>query len=697
MMLPGLTGPGGPEAIPGMEQNSQMQRNLNDYYARWWSTYAAGQQDESGEIPNFEDGFGSGGGSAFDKEALQRLADRAAKGLPIEEPPLVVFKPAPMPEPMESTIPPEPPVDEGGECECGEPYLAKAKFCSNCGNKLGLAAVPPPQAATFSSTTPPSVSQPVPPPQQVQLPRGPITLKGFLRPAEPQKPKKDDDALQNMMERLQGNVVQTKQAMEMGAMAPTRPPPPPGPPGMGMGILGAEDDPRTRADYEFEALLGRMQSAQQTEDIENVARELLIRFPSFTPPQVVELLTKVNGTPSMQQYQNGELLAELCRMCPQRLKELSSGQFTTLTSTLASWTRHPNIPKSTRFKDFSKAYFQAASMDMSTRLMAYQPHELNCCLAAFVSVGFSDHKFFASVGRAALARHSSFAPVQLTALLAILSEMRLMQTDLFNAAAAFLSTRAKDLRPVDITRVLRSFAKCGVQHQGLCKGLGDEVCHRYRDKSAAQFKAEDLVEICWAMVVLQHYHEGVFRLMFKVLEKSPTIASDALLQLFEFHLAMDAEYKDDYERFRPDQDMLDQLEDHYKDNRRDERRCSEKHRNDVASVLKSLVEGSVHVNHRTSFSLLVDVVALRKRSSADGFIHVDVDSSVTQVRSLDQDDPAQAAVIVEGAVALRRRILSKSGLRLVAVRESEWRDLDDSKDKRRYLRSLLTNLGDVLQ
>eukprot|EP00932_Pfiesteria_piscicida_P016989 SRR837773.3892.p1 GENE.SRR837773.3892~~SRR837773.3892.p1 ORF type:complete len:298 (-),score=108.33 SRR837773.3892:179-1006(-) len=275
--------------------------------------------------------------------------------------------------------------------------------------------------------------------------------------------------------------------------------------------------------------------------------------------------------------------------------------------------------------------------------------------------------------------------------------MRLMQTDLFNAAAAFLSTRAKDLRPVDITRVLRSFAKCGVEHKGLCKGLADEVCARYRDKSSATFKAEDLVEICWALAVLQHFHEGVFRLMFKALEKSPTIASDSLLQLYEFHLAMDAEHKNEYERFRPESHLIDQLEDHYKDNRRDERRCSENRRSDVASVLKSLVEGSVHVNHRTSLSLLVDVVALRKRSSSDGFIHVDLDSSVTTVRSLDQDDPAQAATIVEGSVALRRRILQKTGLRLVTVRESEWRDLDDSKDKRRYLRGLLTNLGDVLQ
>merc|ERR1719310_787759 len=100
-----------------------------------------------------------------------------------------------------------------------------------------------------------------------------------------------------------------------------------------------------------------------------------------------------------------------------------------------------------------------------------------------------------------------------------------------------------------------------------------------------------------------------------------------------------------------DEDRANQLKEHYRENRKDERRCSERQRNDVASVLKSLVDGSVHVNHRTSLGLLVDVAALRKRSSTDGFVHVDLDSNITVVRSLDQDEPATAALITEGAVA----------------------------------------------
>jgi len=443
----------------------------------------------------------------------------------------------------------------------------------------------------------------------------------------------------------------------------------------------------------------RMQAAQAPEEIEHMGKEILIRFPTFRPEHVAELLHKVDAAQGLQQ--NGDFLAELSRMLIPRLKEFTSTQFTSLTSTFASWStdaRGDKRKRLGRFAEFSKAFFNAASAEMSSRLMEFAPHEINCCLAAFVSVGFSEHKFFASVGRAALARHSSFAPVQLTALLAILSEMRLVHNDLFNAAATFLSTRAKELRPVDIIRVLRSFAKCSVQHQGLCKSISDEVVTRMRDKSvASSFKIEDICEITWTLCVLQHYNETLFRLMFKGLEKNPMIATDALNQLYETHLVLDSEYKEAYARYRMEPDMVQILLDHYKENRKDERRCSERQRNDVASVLKSLVDGSVHVNHRTSTGLLVDVAALRKRSSTDGFIHVDLDSAITVVRSLDQEETSVASFVIEGPVALRRRILLKHGLRLVTVRESDWRDLDDSKDKRRYLRQLLSNLGDVLE
>ena len=50
--------------------------------------------------------------------------------------------------------------------------------------------------------------------------------------------------------------------------------------------------------------------------------------------------------------------------------------------------------------------------------------------------------------------------------------------------------------------------------------------------------------------------------------------------------------------------------------------------------LRNSSRGEVHVNHRTSTGLLVDVAALRKRNSSDGFTHVDVDCATTVVRCL---------------------------------------------------------------
>lgn len=714
--MPGLPGMPPMPGMPGMQpEDRQMSQNMNDYYARWWATYQNPDQNKNKMNSFVPDG------PAFDKDALAKLAAKASEPEP-EMPPL-----PPEPEPVESAFNPS---------HRGVP-ISSLPLMSDPGmmaappvpDDSSYRSMPPPSDPGFSDQVRSSASSAPPLPSDVFDPEAGVTgsgpavsstagterrppMKGFgipMKTTEPPKAQKDNDSVQKMMERLQGNVQQDKQARKDGEDAPapvqvrmqmrsTR-----GGPqaslaqmleGGGAALPFGNENFRTRADVEFEALLGRMPAAQSTEDVETLGREILIRFNSFSPQQITELLQKIDSSAGLQ---NGDFQAELSRVLIPRLKEFNSAQFTTLTSTFASWSNDARgNKKKGRFSEFSKAFFLAASAEMTSRLMEYAPHEINCCLAAFVSVGFSEHKFFASVGRAALARHSSFAPVQLTALLAILSEMRLVHVDLFNASAQFLSTRAKELRPVDVIRVLRSFSKCGVHNHGMCRAIGDEVVLRVRMKSST-FKVEDLCEISWAFCVLSYYHEDMFRTTFKELEKSPMISTDALIQVYECHLTLDCEHRSEYSRYRMDNDLAHALQDHYREHRKDERRCSERQRNDVASVLKSLVDGSVHVNHRTSTGLLVDVAALRKRSSTDGFIHVDLDSAVTVVRSLDQEEASPSSIIIEGPVALRRRILAKHGLRLVTVRESEWRDLDDSKDKRRHLRSLLSSLGDVLE
>lgn len=391
---------------------------------------------------------------------------------------------------------------------------------------------------------------------------------------------------------------------------------------------------------------------------------------------------------------HGEFLSEISRLLASRLKDCSSMQLATLMSSFLLWKSDTRE----RFSEYAVDLATAAFSDLPSRLMEMAPHELNCCLAGVMCLGFADKKFFVVLGRSVVARHKTFGLVQLTALLSILAEMRLVHVDLFTSAAQVICPRVRELRPVDVMRVLRSFAKCNVQHETLCHAFSVDVVGRFKDKGPnAGFTVEDLCEIAWIMCILQSYNEELFRLVISQLEGAPKVTTDSLCMLYECHLALESEFKDAYAGFRISPEKVQSLLDIYRQNRKDARRCSERVRSDVTSVLKSLVEGTVKANHATSIGLLADVVALRKRSSADGYIHIDIDSALTSVRPLDQEDIAAATPTLDGSVAFKRRLMQKHNLRLIVVQENEWRRLDDSKDKRRHLRSLLATLGDVLE
>jgi len=273
------------------------------------------------------------------------------------------------------------------------------------------------------------------------------------------------------------------------------------------------------------------------------------------------------------------------------------------------------------------------------------------------------------------------------------AEVRLAHLDLMNAAAQFIVPRTKEMRKVDLMRMARTFAKCSIRCDPLCQAIGNEAMGRLKKGTTdATFKVEELCELSWIFCCLQFYHEGVFKAMFDQLGEMPEVSTDTLCLVYEIHLVLDSEHKEAYEKYRMDDEEVTDLLEHYKENRKDVRRCSEKTRSDVANVLKSLVEGEVSANRRTSTGLLVDVAALRKQTSTDGFIHVEIDSAMTVIRALDQEESSQSSLLIEGPVALRRRILEKHGLVIVSLRESDWKKLDDTRDKRRYLRAQLSAL-----
>merc|ERR1719440_891016 len=158
-------------------------------------------------------------------------------------------------------------------------------------------------------------------------------------------------------------------------------------------------------------------------------------IPVRQDPALEALLQKLQSIrpETVNGFSKGEFSGEVGKLLTPRLREFTGSQFASLMGTFMSW-----LCADPAAAEKSRSFYLSASTEMASRLMEFSPHEMNCCLASLISSSYSDLRFFAQVGRAALARHSSFGPVQLTALLSLLSEVRLVHLDLFNAAAQFI-------------------------------------------------------------------------------------------------------------------------------------------------------------------------------------------------------------------------------------------------------------------
>eukprot|EP00913_Durusdinium_trenchii_P035837 g33535.t1 len=279
-------------------------------------------------------------------KALQRLADRAQAG-ELEEP-VVPPPPPPLPDHMSMDM---------GQMGYGQGMEEGSVVQSILGLRSNSMSSPPdaPPAPPVPSVLPGS-AQPMTFGTSQRKMSELTTLKGFLRRGafddETPQTKKDADSVQKMLERLQGNVSETKQSVQLQAQMGTRPGPPkaafPG------AMPEAGDDPRTQADFQFEALLSRAQMANDQLSLDHVAREILIRFPSFTSQQNIDLMQKMETAPALRDHQNGDFLAELCRLLASRLRELTSMQFTSACSTVAAWSADPKRRRAPLFAQLSK-------------------------------------------------------------------------------------------------------------------------------------------------------------------------------------------------------------------------------------------------------------------------------------------------------------------------------------------------------
>merc|ERR1712232_764788 len=137
-------------------------------------------------------------------------------------------------------------------------------------------------------------------------------------------------------------------------------------------------------------------------------------------------------------------------------------------STLLVWSAETRD----RFVEKAGNVLSVVTAEMSERLMELAPTEVNCCLAALFAIGFADYKFYSAVCRTVRARQQGFGPGHFAAFLCVLSEMRMVHNDLFQAAGLASSVRAREMRATEALRLLRAFAKCNQPHEGLCQAIG---------------------------------------------------------------------------------------------------------------------------------------------------------------------------------------------------------------------------------
>lgn len=362
-----------------------------------------------------------------------------------------------------------------------------------------------------------------------------------------------------------------------------------------------------------------------------------------------------------------------------------------------------------RLTEATRTFFNAASVEVMQRLMEMAPGDLARTTAALVSVGMGSTKLLASVARGAVARADRFTTAQLISLVEAFERARCYHTALFEAAKRSLKANVKDVAPKDVLRCMLSLAACGMNGEGLAQVVGDLL-----PKTAIAtgvFTAEESCSLAWAFCALDLYHDKLFQEVFSALEDSPLQSNQALCQLYEIHLTLKAFHHDSYKDHELEDDTVQSLREHYRAHRADSpnsklERTSDKCRADLAETLRQVLDASASAPYSTSLGLSVDVAATSRsrRSSSTArppVVLLDVDGSLSLIRSLDPNaaEGAKATLTgegtprVPGTVALKRRLLRQSGLRMVVIAEERWNGFEGSRERREFLRNTLRSAG----
>lgn len=464
----------------------------------------------------------------------------------------------------------------------------------------------------------------------------------------------------------------------------------------------------------WEALLGRIEaaaaaaaattssSAFSTEQRRAVEREVLETLPKLEARRAAELVVRVHSADGLR---TEALLDGIGRSLTLLVPRFGSPDLTRLTAAAAAWALEiaGDVDENRlRLSDPMRSFFNAVAAEVSLRLMDVAPGDLARIASSLASLGLGDARLFASIARAAVARNDRFMPSELVALVAAFDQARYYQTSLFEALAKCLKLHIKDTAPKDVVSGMRLLAACGIRDEELGKAVGESLPKR---AGAGGLSAEDFCTLAWTFCALDLHHDKLFRAVFRALEDASVVATEALCQLYEIHLALKAFHQDSYGGYELEDGTVQSLREHYRKHKGGGNRAvrlersSERVHADVAELLKDVLDASVSTSPQMALGFTVDVAATKRRSSSSSpFIFVEIDGPHSLVRSLDPMDAAGSfgaaqASRVKGAAALKRRVLQRHGFRLGVVNEDEWRTMSTSREKRELLRDICVKAG----
>eukprot|EP00747_Dinoflagellata_sp_TGD_P046073 gnl/TRDRNA2_/TRDRNA2_144218_c0_seq2.p1 gnl/TRDRNA2_/TRDRNA2_144218_c0~~gnl/TRDRNA2_/TRDRNA2_144218_c0_seq2.p1 ORF type:complete len:733 (-),score=188.91 gnl/TRDRNA2_/TRDRNA2_144218_c0_seq2:75-2180(-) len=537
----------------------------------------------------------------------------------------------------------------------------------------------------------------------------PDPIAAFLPKAQPEKPKVakiDSFAMGSIMQRVKGNVSKVKEAAEERKEAPVAPGGVTSGGGggggwssfeRGSGGAGASVLESSPKDALLEAMIAKLkpQNVKSPEERLGLEREVISTIPRLDPPRATDLIIKVHA---LEGIRTQEFLDEVVKTLLPNMPKFSSPHLTRVLGTVAAWslgTCGTDETGKVKLSEDVKRFFEGASTEISLRLMEVAPSDLWRIATFFSSVGLGEPKLFASLARAACARIDRFAPQEVVALSEAFEKASFVHTQLFEGLARGLRMAISEVSSRDLLKGMKSLAFGCVRDEELGQGICDKMLQK-----AAGLSAEDLCTMAWTFCALDLHHDHMFQTVFKTLEGAAVVGGDTLCQLYEIHSKLKAFHFESYKAYELELSTVQTLREHYKKQRGGKRaeqrldRATDKLHEEVAKILKDVVDGNVMKQYQTPLAFTVDL-GVTRRSKADHIIFFEIDGNRTLMQSLDPSDAKQLGHTsrVRGDVLLRRRVLQKCGYRLAVINEDFWNTLDGRSEKRDFLREVLKRAG----